>query len=85
MQNAKIGVVWWVGGTQSLRQCHHLREGIQLPIRLSGEKYASICTVFELQRVISRKSPMLTYPPAFGTPDGGDPIQISPRLLTPEN
>jgi len=38
-------------------------------------------------RVIAscQKSPILTYPPAFGTAVEGDPVRVSPRPFTSEN
>jgi len=38
------------------------------------------CTILEFKRVICRKSPILTYPPAFGAL-----VLISPRSLVSEN
>jgi len=30
----KWGGLWWLGGTQGHRQCHHSIERVRLPIRL---------------------------------------------------
>jgi len=41
--------------------------------------------IVELQRVTCRKSPILTYPPAFGASIGDDPVWVLPRCLVSEN
>jgi len=45
------------------------------------ESMSLSCTIFELQRVICQKSPILTYPTAFGSPVEGDSVRISPRIF----
>ena len=42
------------------------------------------CTVFELERVVCRKSPLTYGPPAFCVPVSGDPVRVSWRPLTTE-
>jgi len=36
------------------------------------------CTTSEMEQVISRESPILTYPPVFSIPIGGVPVGILP-------
>ena len=40
------------------------------------------CTVFEIYRAICQKSPILTYPPAFGTPIWVTPFEFRPAVGT---
>jgi len=47
----------------------------KLATELSSQRLrVTTVDVFELHRVIYRKSPILTYPPAVGTSVGGDPV-----------
>jgi len=43
------------------------------------------CTVFELQRVICQKPPILTYLTSIWRPRWGNPVRISQRSLASEN
>ena len=83
----KWGGLGWLAGTGQSRSW------AMLPFdRARTTSYSTLvetmrlsCIVFEIERSICRKSPILTHPPAFGGPVRFDSGRMSLRSLAPEN
>ena len=77
VQNGEIGV------TQGHRQSHRLIE--RMDLFDFNRNCASISYRFQNKPLICRKQPILTHPPASGSPAGVDPGRISRRSMASEN
>ena len=84
-QKVEIGVLWWVSGHPRSPAISPFNRAYMTSYSTLTETMYLSSTIFELQRIICQKSPILTYPPVFGAQVGGDPIWILQRSLVSEN
>ena len=87
-KKCKMQKMGWFGAVRG-----HSRSSAMSPFdRAHTTSYSTLietmrlsCTVFEIQPVICRKSPILTHPTCIRRPRRGDPGRISRRSLASEN